>query len=309
MSKSKKPRVRKVPSHRSFHLSKKKFQHPTILPSPLSLIKSSAKLIWSNKKLFAGIAGIQILLTYIFVQGFSSGIGVDELRQNIQEIVGDSSGITGQTVTALALFSYLVSSTSKSAAEAAGLYQLFLGIIISLAVIWGVRQLLANDRPTLRDVFYRGMYPLIPFICVLFVIGLQLIPALAGSLLYTSVFGNGLAVTPLEQVLWLIIIGLLVVLSVYMIMSSVFALYIVTLPDMTPIRALRSARQLVLHRRVSVFARLVSLPLVLLLIAMIVFIPLLIVFAPVAQPLFIVFSAGAFIFTHVYMCFLYRSLL
>lgn len=309
MSKQKKPRVRKVPAHQSFKLSKKKFKHPNIIPSPIDLIKNSIGLMWQNKTLFGGIAGIQIAFTYLFVQGFSSSVGLDELKQNIEDIVGNSSGIGEQTLTGFALFNYLVTSTSKSAAEVAGLYQLFLGIIISLAVIWAVRQLLAGEKPSIKEVFYRGMYPLIQFMSVLFVIGLQLVPALVGSLLYSSVFGNSLAVTALEQVIWTIIIGLLLVLSAYMIASSVFGLYIVTLPDMTPLRALRSARQLVLHRRTSVLMRIIALPLIMLAVAMVIFVPMLLVLTPIAQPLFIIFSAAAFIVTHVYMYFLYRSLL
>ena len=153
------------------------------------------------------------------------------------------------------------------------------------------------------------MYTLIPFIFVLLVIGVQLIPALIGNMLYSTVLTNGLATTPIEQVLWFMIFVLLLLLSAYMLASSLFGLYIVTLPDMTPLKALRSARQLVLHRRVSVLLRIVSLPLIMLSFALIIFVPLLIIATVIAQPLFIIFSSFAFLVTHTYMYFLYRSLL
>lgn len=94
----------------------------------------------------------------------------------------------------------------------------------------------------MRDSYYKGMYPLVPFMLVLLVIGLQLIPLVFGNLIYSSVLQNGLAITVIEKVIWLFLFLMLALLSGYMMISSLFSLYIVTLPDMTPLRALRSAR-------------------------------------------------------------------
>ena len=89
------------------------------------------------------------------------------------------------------------------------------------------------------------MYPLIPFILVLLVCCLQLLPLIIGSSLYSLVVSNGIAVQPIEKFVWALLFASLALLSLYMITSSLFALYISTLPDMTPMKALRSARELV----------------------------------------------------------------
>ena len=68
----------------------------------------------------------------------------------------------------------------------------------------------------------------------------------------------------------------LALLSLYMICSSLFALYIVTLPNVTPMKALRSARQLVLHRRFLVLRKILFMPLALLVLGAIIMIPLII---------------------------------
>lgn len=308
MNKTKK-RVRKIPKHASFRLTKRRFKHPSSLPSAITLLKDTYRLIRHNKKIFLGLAAVQALLVFVFVQGISLSSELRDARESVQDTLGSTNGIGESLGTGLALFGYLAATNSSSSGGAAGAYQLFLGLIISLAVIWAARQILADEVITLRDTLYKAMYPLIPFMLILIVIGIQLLPALIGNLLYSTVLTNGLAVTAIEKVLWLMLFLLFVTLSLYMLASSLFALYIVTLPDMTPMRALRSARQLVLHRRLNVLLRILVAPVVLLSLALILFVPL-VLFAPIiAQPLFLLFSGLSLVFTHVYMYHLYRSLL
>jgi hypothetical protein len=168
---------------------------------------------------------------------------------------------------------------------------------------------LAGEKVGFKDAFYKGMYPLIPFVLVIFIIGLQLLPALFGNLLYSLVTANDLAVTGVEKAIWIILYILLVLLSVYMILSSMFALYIVTLPDMTPLRALRSARQLVVDRRWSVLLRILVLPIVLLVLAAIVMIPLILYASWAAQIAFALIGSYGLVFVHSYLYSLYRALL
>src|SRR5690606_11105266 len=82
-----------------------------------------------------------------------------------------------------------------------------------------------------------------------------LIPLLIASFLYTTVTANGLAITPVEQAVWILFFVACAMLTLYMISSSLFALYIVTLPNMTPMKALKSARQVVLHRRLMIMRK------------------------------------------------------
>ncbi len=310
MSKTaKKPRTRAVPTHRSFRITKKRFTHPKPLPTLISLFRETGKLLGNNKKLFLGIVVVQAVLSLLFVQGISGTTNLNELKGEIQDTLGGGVSTSEQIGTGFTLFAYLASSTSTSTGGAAGVYQFFLAVIISLAVIWAVRQLLAGEKPRLKESFYKSTYPVIPFMLVLFVVGLQLLPALFGNLLYSTVISSGLAVTGVERILWLVVTLLLVLLSLYMLASSLFAVYIVTLPEMTPMKALRSARQLVLHRRFRVMLRVVALPLFLLCVALLLFVPALIVATSLAQPLFLIFSSLAFVTTHVYMYQLYRGLL
>jgi hypothetical protein len=300
-----KPRVRSTPKHRNFRLSRKKLKQYKTLPGAVRLLKDTSKIIRANKTLFIGITLINVLISFVFVQGLGSSFNIVELKQNIEELFGQGN----QLSTAATLFGFLLGSAGSTASEGSGAYQFFLTILISLVVIWCVRQIQAGKKPAVKDGFYRGVYPLIPFLLVLFVIGLQLIPLIIGNVMYSTVIQNGLAITSVEKVLWFLIFICLAMLSAYMLTSSIFALYISTLPDMTPMQALRSARELVLHRRWAVWLRIIALPLVLIAIGAIIFIPLLIFATAIVQVLFLVMASFSLVIVHIYMYLLYRSMI
>ena len=182
-------------------------------------------------------------------------------------------------------------------------------MITSLAVIWALRQVLAGVRVRVRDAYYLGMYPLIPFILVLLVIAVQLLPLVIGGTIYGIVISNGIAVYTVEKLAFALLFILLALLSLYMLSSSLFALYIVTLPDMTPMKALRSARELVRHRRWTVLRKILCLPIILLIVAAVIMVPIIIVLTPLAQWVFFVLTMFAVAAVHTYMYTLYRELL
>jgi hypothetical protein len=208
------------------------------------------------------------------------------------------------------LFGLLIGSTSRTNGESGSVYQLFLLLIISLALIWALRR--TYEKPVklrIRDSFYKGMYPFIPLLLVLLVIMLQLLPMLITSSLYGIVQSGALANNLAEKTAWLVLLLAGTGLTVYMLSASVFAIYIVTLPDMTPIRALRAARKLVKFRRVAVIRKILFLPLAILLAATLIFLPLVYVLPVAAEALYLVASIFLLGIIHSYGYALYRELL
>jgi hypothetical protein len=301
-----KPRRFKTPKYKTFRLSKQ-IKHPQALPSAWKLSKQAAKLLWQHRKLIIGITLIYGLLNIILVRGFSGSTDVSELKNVLNQIF---DGNWGHFASSLTIFALLVTSAGNTTSSTGGTYQLLLVLIISLALIWTFRQVLAgHTKVRVRDGFYRGMYPFIPFVLVLLVIGVQLIPLLVGSTLYSTVINNGIAVYAVEKFFWGLLFFLLALLSLYMICSSIFALYIVTLPDMTPMKALRSARELVRFRRWTVLRKVLFLPVALLIIAAIIMVPIITFATPAAQWLFFILTMLAVAAVHAYMYTLYRELL
>jgi hypothetical protein len=231
---------------------------------------------------------------------------VGGLKNELNQIF---TGNFGSLASSLSIFVVLVGSAGNGSSETAGAYQLFLALITSLAVIWALRQVLARTPIRARDAYYRGMYPLVPFILVLMVCGLQLIPLLIGSSVYSLVISNGIALYFVEKMLWALLFGLLALLSLYMLSSSLFALYIVTLPDMTPLKALRSARKLVRYRRWTVLRKIICLPIILTILAAAIMLPIIIWLTPLAQWVFFLLTMFGLVAVHAYMYTLYRELL
>lgn len=298
----------KQPKYKSFRVSKKIKQPRQKLPNSFRLFKSAVKLLLKKWRLFGGIVVVYLILTVVLVKGFGVSSDISQLKTTVLELF---QGGTAQLVTGLTLFSVLLSNANTTASEVAGAYQSVLLIVISLVLIWALRQTLA-EKPvavSVKDSFYKGLYPLIPFILVLLVIGLQLLPLVFANFLYTVVFGGGLAVTALEQVLWGVLIFLLVLLTLYMVTSSVFALYIVTLPNIRPMQSLRSARDLVIYRRWLIMRKVLFLPLALLVLAAVIVVPIIILSPAVAEWVFFVLSMSGLAITHSYFYQLYRELL
>lgn len=298
--------LKQVP-YRSLRLSKR-IKHPgKPLPSAFKLLKTSTRQLFKNWKLFGGITLVYLVLTIILVKGFGSNSNITELKATLQGTAGGGSRITSS----FALLGALMSNVNNTDSAVASTYQTMLLIVVSLVLIWALRHTASSKKvvPGIRDAFYKSLYPLVPFILVLLVISLQLIPVLIGNFVYSAVLGGGLAVTPIEKGLWIIFTLILVLISLYMITSSLFALYVVTLPDLRPMAALRSARELVRYRRLNVLRKLLFLPLVLLILASVITIPIIIWSPAVAEWVFFGLSMIALTVFHSYMYNLYRSLL
>lgn len=290
----------------SFRLSRR-IKHPQQLASAWRIFKQSLASLSLQKRPLLGIFLVFFLLSIVLVRGFA-GSEAQELQDVFGELFDDRAG---QVIGSVVLVGFLATDVTTAPTEVAGLYQTILFTIVSLATIYVVRAVRSGSEtlPKTKEAFYKGMYPLIPFVLVFFVIGLQLLPFALGAWLFGTVTAAGLAVHGVEIALWGIVFFLLSLLSLYMVTSSVFALYIVTLPDMTPLQALRSARELVRYRRFTVLRKILFLPFILILIALFLLTPIVLFITPVAAFFVLAFTVATTMYTHVYMYQLYRELL
>lgn len=284
----------------------RRVKHPERLPSAWRLLVRSVDLFWQRKWLFLGIMLTYGILNFALVKGFSIGADISSLKDQVSQGLG---GNVGQLATGLSVFAVLTATSGNGTSTTAGSYQFMLGLIVSLAMLWSIRQVMSGNAVRLKDAFYRGMYPLVPFILVLLVVILEFIPVLLGGGLYAIVVSTGIAASTGELLLWAIPLVVLGFITCYLLSSSVFGLYIVTLPDMTPLKALRAAKQLVRYRRGQVFRKLLFLPVFFLLVSIIVMLPVIIFVAPAAQWVFFALSILGLPALHLYMYTLYKALL
>jgi hypothetical protein len=301
----KEPRRVNTGKYRSFRLQKKITTGERHLPGSFTLLKGSFGVLKKRWKTVLGIVLIYGFLNAVLVQSFSG----NDLEQTKTVLDGSSDGSWGQITSALTLFIYLAASSGNLNSEVAGAYQLMLTVMTSLALIWTLRQIYADKATSVREAFYRGMHPLVPFVLVVLVGTLQLIPIVTGGFLFNLVTGNGIAGTGVENVLWGIVFFLLALLTLFMLSATIMAIYIVCLPEMTPMVALRSAADLVRYRRWEVMRKLLILPVFLLITSMLLILPLIYVSAPLAGFMFFVTSMVGLPVIHSYLYRVYRELL
>lgn len=300
----KEPRKLKQGRYQSFRLQKPiKSAEPSV-PSAFRIFFGSLGIIKRNWKPFAGIVAVYCIFNLLLVQSFN-GADINQTKDNLDSM---NSGPFGGLLSSAALFVYLASSSGNVNSSTAGAYQLVLTVLTSLALIWTLRQVYAGEKVHTRDAFYWGMYPLVPFVLVMATAVLQLLPVVVGGYIYNLVT-QGISATPIEATIWTILLALLALISLYMLASSLFALYIVCLPNVTPGDALKSARELVRYRRWMVMRKVIFLPICLLVVAASVIVPLIFVAPVVAGVIFLLTSSFGLPIIHSYMYRLYRELL
>ncbi len=299
-------KLRKKPKYKSFRLHKPIKHHLPPLANWLELTKKSFKLMAVNKIALLWFVLVFAILNVLLVRGFQSTVDVSEVNDLSQELFGGEFSAFSSAITSFTLF---VDSSKTVSGEVAQLYQTILIIIGSLALIWLYRQQQAGNKVSMKMAFYRGMYPIIPFFLVLLVIFLQMVPALLANFLYSSAIQGNLLFGTFENVAIFVVMLLFVLLSLYMVSSSAIALYVVTLPEMTPMYALKQARELVRHRRASVFRKFMALILIVLVLLFIIVIPMIYLIPDFAEWIFFIATILAVPFVHGYLFSLYRELL
>lgn len=284
----------------------KRPKHPGHLSSVWVLAKTSAQLLYANWRPFLGIVTVYGVLSLLLVHGLSSTADVGSLKSQFDKAF---TGNIGHIASGVGIVLVLAGSSGSGSANTAGVYQIFITIIVSLAVIRALRQVVAGHAIRTKDAYYQGMYPLVPFILVLAVCAFQLVPLAIGSAIYSLVTTNDIATLAIEKFAALLLNLGLAFWSFYMLSSSLFALYIVTLPDMTPLKALRSAKELVRYRQLTVLRKVACLPIVLMIIAAIIMVPIIILLTPLAQWVFFALTMVALAVVHTYIYTLYRELI
>lgn len=296
----------KYPKYKTLRLSKRIPHKDGKIASAFVIFGRSLAPFRQQWKLFLGITAIYVVLSIVLVKGFSTTSNLSDVKSTISDIFG--SDITNITKIST-LFGVLLNTAGTSTGDVASIYQSILLVLMSLVYIWALRMTAAGHPWGVKDSFYKSSYPLVPFIVVIAVGMLQMIPAAIGGFLANVAYVGGIAVTPLEEVLWAILIFLFFLWSLYMLVSTVIALYVVTLPDMKPLQALRSARDLVTFRRWTILRKFIFMPLVMVVGFVIIMTPVLLFLTPIAEWVYMVLAIASLGLFHSYLYNLYRELL
>ena len=262
--------------HRTFRLSRRRdYVRELELPGYIAFTHFVNKTIWANKKLLLGLAAIYLTLFVVVI-----GIGSQDTYTALADSLNETAvSITGGDLSQLALAGVLFVTiatvgVTDAPSESQQIFVVILGLLVWLTTVWLLRNRMAGHNVKLRDALYNAGAPIVPLFLVVLVFLVQLIPILLAVVAYDAATTSGLLNSGVEAMLFWIAAILLGLLSIFWATSTLFAMVLVTLPGMYPFKALRSAGDIVLGRRVRILLRWVWMLLVVVVFWAVVLIPL-----------------------------------
>ncbi len=295
-------RVRILTRRQKKQAAKQAAQKKSKLPGSLYLTSQVFSTLRKYWKPLGSIMLVYLILNIIFASGISNlSSSVSDIRSNLEN--------GHRFWNALGGFGALVSSAGANSSQTGSILQTVLIVLVSLVVIWSLRQLLAGNSIGVKEAYYHAMMPLVPFLLVLAVIFIQLLPVTLGMAIIAAILTTIFLPSGFLTVVLVVIFAALAAWSFYMISSSIFALYVVTLPDMQPRQALRSAKNLVGFRRWPLMRKVFFLPIFILIVMAAIIVPLILYASFLVAPVFYILSAVTILFVHTYFYTLYRNLL
>ena len=195
--------------------------------------------------------------------------------------------------------------------ETVAVFAVLVFIMIWLTSIFVVRHIMAGHKVTLRDGLYNAMTPLISSLVVFVVVLIESVPIMLVVIVYSAAVQTGFLTMPFYALLFFVFAGLLIVLSAYLLSSSLIALIAVSAPGLYPWKALVTATELMMGRRIRFILRLIALIFVLGVIWGVIIVPLAALKLPVEVLSVIMALIGCFSATYatIYLYLYYRYLL
>lgn len=280
--------------------------------------------VWRTLKRHASTFGPLIVL-YALMSGLFVGLASQSTYSQLSELIRTTSGeifdgSVGKIGEAgLLLVTGLSGGINPAMTETQQLMSALFVIFIWLTTVWLLRAFLAGHTPRLKDGLYNAGAPFIPTLLLSLVLILQLIPAGLAAIGISAALPTGLISSGIEAMLFWVVVLLLLLLSIYWITSTLIALVIVTLPGMYPLRALKSAHELVVGRRLHVVLRIVWLLVVTMIFWAFILIPIILLDAwikgmwpaisgvPIVPVALLITGAASVVWTASYVYLLYRK--
>lgn len=261
--------------HRSFQLTKRRdYRRSLRLPGYWMFTRDVWLLLWKNKRLFGLLALLYVVLSAVIV-GVASQDAYTQFSSAFkdagQNVASGNLGPLGQA--GILYISAISGAFNTQPDPAQQVYAGLLALLAWLTVVWLLRALMAGQKPRLRDGIYNSGAPIMATFLVLIVVVVQALPIALAAIGYGAAVGSGLLEGGVEAMLFWTGAGLLVALSFYWMSSSLIALVVVTLPGMYPLRALRTAGDLVTGRRLRILLRLLWMAMIILVVWTLVMIP------------------------------------
>lgn len=248
----------------------------TEVPGILHHVMATFGVIFRNWKTFLPFLLVCVVAAVVLV-----GLMSEETYQKFQEVLAQTSEQMGtgdlgvMPKAGLLLISTVTTGgLSGSSSEVTVVFVVLIFLVIWLTTIYLLRHRLAGNKVRLRDGLYNAMTPLISTLVVFLVVLVQCVPIFVLIIAYSAAVQTQFLATPFYALVFFIFACLMLLISGYLLSSSVMAFVAVSVPGLYPMRALSVASELMTSRRVKFVIRLVALALALVVVWVLVMLPI-----------------------------------
>lgn len=309
--------------HRSFKRTyRRDYVRSLNMPGYWAFTHSVHSLLWKNKKTFLYLVLVYAAMTAALVNLTSESLYA-QMRDTVEQTSeGVLSGFWGEIGKAGLL---LMANTAglfneSSTGTQSQVYAVIIGLLTWLTTVWLLRVILAGRKPKMRDGLYNAGAPIVSTIIVTSVIVVQMLPLAVAVFGYGAATTSGLLEGGVEAMLFWAAAALLVMLSLYWITTTLIALVVVTLPGMYPLRALQTAGDLVVGRRLRILLRLLWMVAAIIIAWIVIAIPIILLdgwlkggvpaigWLPIVPLTLLILSSVTVVWTASYVYLLYRRI-
>lgn len=234
------------------------------------------RMLWNRKWLYARFVLVFLVLSVIFI-GALQADNISSVNETIDSATNGSDVLGPVMRAVVTVGSSFSGALNNNLSDAQYIYVSILFVLGMLTIVWLLRHQLAGKKLTLRDGLYSAAAPIMAEYVLLIIGIIQLIPAALVLLFYVSATTGGLLNGGIETAMFSLAIFLVIVLTLYFMMTTLFAMFIATIPGTHPLRAYRAARKIVAGQRLRLLLRLVWMLVIVLAACFIVLVPIVII--------------------------------
>lgn len=271
-------RAKHIHLHKSFKRSyREDYMRQTSTPGLLSHAMITFKTIFKHWRTFLPFIALMVAL-YMLMVGLMSEEFYQQFQTSIDQTNAEISAenkLGNFAKAGLLLISTVTTGGLTTGMDETGMvFMILLFLMMWLITIYLLRHFLAGRHPRLRDGLYNALAPLLSTLVIFVIIFIQAIPLMLVIISYSVALATDFLSMPFYALLYFIFASLMLLLSGYLLSSSIMALVAVTAPGIYPLTAVFAASDLMAGRRIRMVLRILYLFLVVALIYIITILPI-----------------------------------
>ena len=304
---SKSKHLRKEKVYKSFVLQKPLSRKKTDFKSAAKILGASLRFFRQHIRYFSLLSLVFLVLAFLFFLSAEPVLDLKQLQTDLRLRYGD--GWSAEVYTTLNLLPELINLLGRRIAQTLGLF-IILNFLISLSLWWLIRNLQEfkeGVKIKVREAIYFGPAQVVPFIIVISILFIQLLPVLVAVDFSTQLRDNEILQSNWEQLVALLVLGGVFVLSFYWIIGGIFSPIIASLPGVKPLKAWQTSMHLTHRRRLPLALRLLFMVTLFIFASCLLILPFLWLLPQWADYLFYLIGLYFFMVGHIYCFLLYQD--